>query len=142
MGSVVDKRVPADKLKAHVLERAKLFLYDEGGRGIKHDARWLEKNLKLQIVSSISLRRSLRGQPLTHTEKRSAHVEHDRRNGLVLSVVDGKHGDSFQISQCICKVLLERPNQQAFLTFESVSQFGAKPHIYKPRAQWKFWEDI
>lgn len=132
IGSPSDKQDAAVKLKAHVLERAKLFLHEHPREGIKHDTRWLEKNLTLQIVSSINLRRSLRGHALTHTEKRSAHLEHDRRRGLwILSLLAGKNEDSYQISQCICKVLLERPSQQSFLTLETFLNLS----LYQLRAR-------
>lgn len=108
------------KLRIHVLERAKLFLHDlhQGSREIiKHDGRWLEKNLWIQIVSSINLRRSLRGHSLSHDEKRSAAMQHDKRTGWTLFVTPGNH-DTYQISQAICKLLLDRPNQNTYLTFE------------------------
>jgi len=119
LGSASDKQDSAVKLKSHILERSKLFLHDHAKDGVKHDARWLEKNLTIQVVSSISLRRALRGHTVSHTEKRAAHIDIERRGGCTLYVLVGKDVDSYQVSQCICKVLIERPNQQSFLTFES-----------------------
>ncbi|KAJ5033403.1 uncharacterized protein L3040_008520 [Drepanopeziza brunnea f. sp. 'multigermtubi'] len=105
------------KLRTHVLERAKLFLHETPRENIKHDGRWLEKNLWVQIVSSINLRRSLRGHSLSHNEKRSAAVQHEKRTGWTLFVTAGNY-DTYQISQAVCKLLLDRPNQSTYLTFE------------------------
>ncbi|KAG0648418.1 High temperature G [Hyphodiscus hymeniophilus] len=106
------------KLRSHILERAKLFLHECARENIKHDSRWLEKNLSLQIVTSISLRRSLRGHTESHTQKRSAAVTHERHSGSTLFITEGRQ-DTYQISLEICPMLLERPHQQSFLTFET-----------------------
>lgn len=119
LGSLTDKQAEVVKIRTHILERTKLFLHEFRRDEIKHDSRWLEKNLTVQIVSSIALRRSLRGHTQTHTEKRSAACTHERHNGWTLFVTAG-NGDTYQLSQSICKLLLERPNQGAYLTFESV----------------------
>ena len=108
----------AVKLRSHVLERAKLFLHECARENIKHDSRWLEKNMSLQIVNSISLRRSLRGHTQSHTQKRSAAMTHDRHSGWTLFITEGGD-DTYQISLAICPVILERPHQQSYLTFET-----------------------
>jgi len=119
LGNPSDKQAQAVKLRAHILERTKLFLHEMPRDSIKHDNRWLEKNLSVQVVGSIALRRSLRGHALSHTEKRSAACTHERHKGWTLFVTESST-DTYQISQSICKLLLERPNQGAYLTFESV----------------------
>lgn len=118
LGYASEKQDSAAKLRSHVLERSKLFLHESSRDNIKHDSRWLEKNLLVQVVSSISLRRSLRGHTLSHTEKRSAAIASERHRGWTLYVTPGKY-DSYQISQAVCPVLLERPTQQSYLTFET-----------------------
>ena len=105
-------------LRSHILERAKLFLHECARENIKHDSRWLEKNLSLQIVTSISLRRSLRGHAESHIQQRSAAVTHERHSGWTLFITEGRH-DTYQISLAICPILLERPHQQSYLTFET-----------------------
>jgi hypothetical protein len=119
LGSQTDKQVQAFQVQKHILERSKLFLHEYSREAIKHDSRWLEKNLTVQVVSSIALRRSLRGHNLSHTEKRSAACTNERHKGWTLFITAGS-SDTYQISQSICKLLLERPNQGAYLTFESV----------------------
>jgi hypothetical protein len=118
LGQPAEKQAAAVKLRSHVLERSKLFLHEYSREDIKHDSRWLEKNLSVQVVSSISLRRSLRGHTLSYTEKRSAACTKDRQNAWSLFVTAGSL-DTYQISQALCKLLLDRPNQGAYLTFES-----------------------
>jgi hypothetical protein len=111
------------KLRSHILERAKLFLHECDRSNIRHDSKWLEKNLSLQIVTSISLRRSLRGHTEAHTQKRSAAITHERHQGWTLFITEGRH-DTYQISQAICPILLERPHQQSYLTFETFLNFN------------------
>jgi Protein of unknown function (DUF3684) len=120
LGHPAEKQASAVKLRSHVLERSKLFLHEYSRQDIKHDSRWLEKNLSVQVVSSISVRRSLRGHTLSHTEKRSAACTKstDRQNGYTLFIIAG-NWDTYQISLSLCKLLLDRPNQSAYLTFES-----------------------
>lgn len=118
VGQPSGKQDSAIGLRSHILERAKIFLHESPADNIKHDARWLDKNLSVQAVSSISLRRSLRGHTLSHTEKRSAALNHERGKGWTLYVTEGR-SDFFQISLAISRVLLERPSQQAVITLES-----------------------
>jgi hypothetical protein len=118
LGYASEKQESAVKLRSHVLERSKLFLHESSRDNIRHDSRWLEKNLTVQVVSAISLRRSLQGHTLSHTEKRSAAIASERHKGWTLYVTPGNY-DSYQISQAVCPVLLERPTQQSYLTFES-----------------------
>jgi hypothetical protein len=117
LGEPTEKQATAVKLRSHVLERSKIFLHEYNRQDIKHDTRWLEKNLSVKVVSSISLRRSLRGHTLSHTEKRSAACMLERHNGCTLYVTAGNY-DTYQIASSLCKLLLDRPNQSAYLNFE------------------------
>ncbi|KAK2628711.1 hypothetical protein QTJ16_001814 [Diplocarpon rosae] len=130
LGELAPKQDSGTKLRSHVIERAKLFLHEATGERVKHDGRWLEKNLSVQIVTSISLRRTLRSHTLAHTEKISAAVEHDRKTGWTLFVTAGSY-DTYQISQALCKVLLDRPSQGASLTFEQFLNLS----LYQLRAR-------
>ncbi|KAK4104849.1 hypothetical protein N658DRAFT_564588 [Parathielavia hyrcaniae] len=117
----------AEWLRKHVLERSKLFLHEyskDKRDAIKHDTRWLEKNLQVLSVSSLSLRRSLRGHAKSHQEKRSA-ASTRTANGWTLCVAaaDGKP-DMYQVGQAICQLLLNRPNQHAYFFFEPFLKLG------------------
>jgi hypothetical protein len=114
----IEKQDTAVKLRSHILERTKLFLHELSRDNIKHDARWLDKHLTVQVVGSITLRRSLRGHALSHTEKRAAAISNERGRGGTLYVAAGQN-DTFQISRAIIKLLLLRPSQQAAITLES-----------------------
>jgi hypothetical protein len=118
LGSAAEKQDSGVKLRNHVLERSKLFLHEHDRQTIKHDSRWLDKNLSVQVVSSISLRRSLRGNTLSHTEKRSAACTNERGKGWTLLITAGNY-DVYQISLAICRLLIDRPTQQDYLTFET-----------------------
>ncbi|KAF5247866.1 hypothetical protein FANTH_6147 [Fusarium anthophilum] len=120
IGSQSDKQKAALSLRKHVVERSKIFLFEYTNYrrdAIKHDVKWLDKNLTVHIVRSVALRRTLKGQHQTHTEKRSAASE-KTINGWVLYVSDESKPDMYQIGQAICQMLLNRPNQQAYLFFE------------------------
>ncbi|EGR49627.1 uncharacterized protein TRIREDRAFT_121453 [Trichoderma reesei QM6a] len=110
----------AEALKKHVLERSKIFLYEYSNYrrdAIKHDAKWLEKNLTVEVVRSVALRRTLQGHRKTHTEKRSAAATYTNRSWILYVADEGKP-DMYQVGQAICQMLLDRPNQQAYLFFE------------------------
>ncbi|RFU32230.1 hypothetical protein B7463_g4136, partial [Scytalidium lignicola] len=122
VGSTSDNQKTAAKLRSHVLERSKLFLHESESSNVKHDSRWLEKNLKVLAVNNISLRRSLRGHNLSHTQKRTAACTHERHSGWTLLITATGY-NTYEISQAICKLLLDRPTQQSYLTFETFLNF-------------------
>ncbi|OAQ85687.1 histidine kinase domain-containingprotein [Purpureocillium lilacinum] len=110
----------AEPLRRHVLERSKIFLYEYANYrrdAIKHDTKWLDKHLRVSMVRSVALRRSLKGQRQSHTEKRSAAGAYDQ-GVWTLYVSDESRPDMYQIGQAVCQILLSRPNQQAYLFFE------------------------
>ncbi|KAG4025699.1 hypothetical protein MFRU_052g00180 [Monilinia fructicola] len=117
VGQAVPYQGDSAKLKKHILERTKLFLHESPRENVKRDSRWLEKNLTVQTVSGIQVRRSLRGHDLSNTEKRTAACIQERHQGLQLLVTNAY--DTYQISMAMCKHLLARPQQQSYLTFES-----------------------
>jgi hypothetical protein len=108
-------------LRKHVIERSKIFVHEYAKHGrdpIKHDIRWLEKNLVVSVVRSLALRRTLRGNRQANTEKKSAAAEMTNR-GLVLYVAsDRPRPDMYQVGHAICQHMLHRPSQQAYTFFE------------------------
>jgi len=111
----------AARLRKHVLERSKLFLYEYSRYkpdAIEHDAKWLEANLTVEVVKSVALRRSLRGQKdLHHTERRSA-ASAFKNGGWVLYIAAEGRPDMYQIGQAVCQLLLNRPSQHSYIFFE------------------------
>ena len=120
IGPHIEKSKAAETLRKHVLERSKIFLYEYASYrrdAIKHDTKWLDKNLRVETVRSVALRRTLQGHSQSHTEKRSAAGA--TNNGMwTLYVADDGKPDMYQVGQAVCQVLLNRPNQQAYLFFE------------------------
>lgn len=114
--AVLPDQKSALKLQKQIYERCRLFLHEQPPDHIKHDAKWLEKNLKLQAVQSISLRRSLKNRNLSHVEKRSAVVTHVARE-YVLWVAAGTT-DLYQVSQALVHLLLSRPKVHSAITLE------------------------
>ncbi|OTA67367.1 hypothetical protein K449DRAFT_401875 [Hypoxylon sp. EC38] len=121
IGPHSEKQDGAVWLRKHVLERSKIFIHEYSRYtrdAIKHDAKWLENNLTVEAVRSVSLRRSLRDQSQSHTEKRSA-ASHKGKNGWVLYVAaESSRPDMYQVGQAVCQLILNRPSQQAYFFFE------------------------
>lgn len=107
---------PAEKLHKLIVERCQLFLHEQSQEAIKHDSRWLDKHLSVQVVSSITLRRSLKDRNLTHSEKRTAVITQTNRE-YTLWVV-GANPDFYQLSQALIHLLLVRPKLHSPLTLE------------------------
>ncbi len=118
IGAVLENQQGAVKLRKLVNERVRLFLHDYSSDAIQHDARWLEKNLAVQTVRSITLRRTLSGYNLSHTETRTAAVNDDR-NALTLWISAGEL-DYFQVSQALVSHLLNRPKPHSAMMLETL----------------------
>ncbi|GIJ89915.1 hypothetical protein Asppvi_008861 [Aspergillus pseudoviridinutans] len=115
-GAVGPDQRPAAKLHKLINERSRLFLHDQSPDSIRHDVRWLEKNLQVQVVNSISLTRSLKGRRVSHTQKRSAIITQNART-WILWICPGKY-DLYEISQALVHLILVRPKLHSTLTLE------------------------
>ncbi|KAI9788546.1 MAG: hypothetical protein M1835_002204 [Candelina submexicana] len=120
IGSIVEDQRGAVKLQKLVNERARLFLHDYPSDAVQHDARWLEKNLAVQTVRSISLRRTLSGYNLSHTETRTAAVMQDQRKATHTLWVSAGELDYFQVSQALLSLLLARPKPHSAMMLETL----------------------
>lgn len=115
-GATAPDQRPASKLQKLINERSRLFLHDQSPDSIRHDAKWLEKNLSVQVVQSISLRRSLKGRRVSHTQKRSAIITQQPK-GYTLWICPGKY-NLYEISQALVHLILLRPKLHSTLTLE------------------------
>lgn len=115
-GPVLKDQKPAIRLQKQIYERSRLFLHEQPADMVKHDTKWLEKNLNVQAVSSISLRRSLKGRDVSHVEKRSAVITQVNREYTLWIV--GEKTDVYQVSQALVHLLLTRPKVHSALTLE------------------------
>ncbi len=116
IGMIAKDETQALKLQQLIQERARLFLADYQRESIKHDAKWIEQNLRVKCVRSISLRKSLQGYSLSHTESRSAVLHNDKP---ILYVTTGGY-DMLEVSQALVPVLLQRAKPQAMFMFEMI----------------------
>ncbi|KUI52810.1 Sacsin [Cytospora mali] len=108
-------------LRKHILERTKLFLYEYKNirrDAIKHDAKWLDKNLNVEVVQSVQLRRTLRGHHQSHTEKRTAMAMKTASGHTLYIAADQGKPDMYQVGQAVCSLILTRHNQQSYFFFE------------------------
>ncbi|KAI0397320.1 hypothetical protein F5Y17DRAFT_416092 [Xylariaceae sp. FL0594] len=121
IGPHIQRQDGAAWLRKHVLERSKLFIHEYTRYtrdALKHDAKWLEKNLAVEVVQSVALRRSLRTSGQSHTEKRSAASRQARTGWVLYVAAESSRPDMYQVGQAICQLILNRPTQQAYLFFE------------------------
>ncbi|KAI8623835.1 hypothetical protein F5Y19DRAFT_481305 [Xylariaceae sp. FL1651] len=121
IGPHSEKQDGAVWLRKHVLERSKLFIHEYARYtrdAIKHDAKWLEKNLAVEVVRSVALRRSLRSSGQSHTEKRSAASSQTKAGWVLYVASESARPDMYQVGQAICQLILSRPSQQAYFFFE------------------------
>lgn len=117
----------AEWLRKHILERTKLFLHEYRNirnEVIKHDAKWLDKNLNVEVVQSVQLRRTLRGQAQSHTEKRSAMAMRTATGQKLYISADQGKPDMYQVGQAVCSLILTRHNQQSYFFFEPFLKLG------------------
>ncbi|KAI0166800.1 hypothetical protein GGR52DRAFT_75089 [Hypoxylon sp. FL1284] len=127
IGSHNGKQEGAVWLRKHVLERSKIFIHEYTRYtrdAIKHDARWLEKNLTVVAVRNVSLRRSLRGQSQSHTEQRSAASKRSDHGWVLYVSAESSSPDMYQVGQAVCQLILNRPSQQAYFFFEPFLKLG------------------
>ncbi|PYH48264.1 histidine kinase-like ATPase domain-containing protein [Aspergillus saccharolyticus JOP 1030-1] len=116
-GAVAADQSPAAKLQKLINERARLFLHDQPAESIRHDVRWLEKYLQVQVVQSLSLTRSLKGRRISHTQKRSAIITQQPSRAWKLWICPGRY-DLYEISQALVHLILARPKLHSTLTLE------------------------
>ncbi|KAI9831960.1 MAG: hypothetical protein M1826_002688 [Phylliscum demangeonii] len=117
VGLTANEQESAAKLQKLVYERVRLFLHEQNEGAVKHDARWVEKNLRVEAVTSISLRRTLKSRAISITEDRTAVLTNDKQRGCVLRITTGTY-DIYQVSQALVQLLIVRPKSHATLLLE------------------------
>lgn len=116
IGMVAKDESQALKLQQLIQERARLFLSDYQRESIKHDAKWIEQNLKVKCVKSITLRRSLHGYSVSHTQNRTAVLHNDKP----ILYITASGYDMLEVSQALVPVLLQRAKPQSMFMFEMI----------------------
>ena len=123
IGDVTEDQAGALKLKKLIEERARLFLHDIPHDQIKHEAKWLEKNLTVVSVRSVALRKSLKGTTLSHNARITAATLYDARRGQTLYFTSAKY-ETFQVSQAVVTLLLLRPKPQQAMLLDMLLNTG------------------
>ena len=116
IGMVSKDQASASKLQQLIQERSRLFLHDYPPEMVKHNAKWIEQNLKVKCVQTIALRRSLKGYNLSRQESSSAVVHSDKP---ILYIVSTGY-DLFEVSQALVPVLLQRSKPQYIFMLEMI----------------------
>ena len=114
LGPVARDQSLAAKLQRLLLERTRLFLNDFPTDMIKHNYSWIQKNLTVECVDTISVKKTLRGYNIRRNESRSAIVS---SNKPVLYATPGS-ANIFEVSQALVPVLLSRSKPQYVFMLE------------------------
>ena len=122
IGMVSKDQTPALNLQQLIQERSRLFLHDYSSEKIKHNAKWIEQNLKVKCVQTIALRRSLRGYNLSHKQSRSAVVHSDKPILYILST----GYDMFEVSHSLVPIFLHRSQPQYIFMLEMILESSLK----------------
>ncbi|KJX96958.1 H ATPase C domain protein [Zymoseptoria brevis] len=117
-GPLLHDQSAAAKLQMLLVERCRLFLHDHGPESVRHDAKWLEQNLTVQVTEFLQVTRKLKGYKVQHTAKRSAALHRETKRDATLFVT--ARYDLYEVSKAISALLLKRPKQQDFLAFETI----------------------
>ncbi|MCJ1472983.1 hypothetical protein MMC13_001632, partial [Lambiella insularis] len=121
IGQPIEDQTDATKLEKLIRERIKLFMHEISVDQIRHNAAWIEKNLSIVVVKSLSIKKSLRARNISHTESKTAIQAKDQQlgqkffGGYTLFVMPGTR-DLYDVSQALSALLLLRPKPQHALT--------------------------
>ncbi|KAL4801694.1 hypothetical protein BDV18DRAFT_71997 [Aspergillus unguis] len=115
-GPVTPDQRSGVKLLKLIKERSRLFLHDQPPDGIRHDGRWIDNHLQVQVVQSISVTRSLKGRSISFAQEKKAIIAESSRE-RVMRICPGPY-DFYEISQALSHLLLKRPKLHSPLTME------------------------
>ncbi|KAL4899708.1 hypothetical protein BDW74DRAFT_163177 [Aspergillus multicolor] len=116
-GALVPNQTAGLKLLKLIRERSRLFLHDQPLDGIRHDSRWIDKNLRVQVVQSIVLTKTLKGRDVSYRQDRKAIVTEVNKE-CVMRICPQKTYDFYEISQALSHLILARPKLHSALTLE------------------------
>ncbi|KAL9002249.1 MAG: hypothetical protein Q9188_004805 [Gyalolechia gomerana] len=117
-GDFVSDQSAALKLQSIIHERARLYLHQTPKESIRHDARWVEKNLTVQAVRSIVVRTSLKGHDTKHTQSRTATLHREGLNAWVIYVTNNY--EIWDVSQVLANLLLRRSKPGDAMMLETI----------------------
>lgn len=118
LGGLRRDQTDAQKMRKHIIERARLFVY-EHGQDIRHDAKWLEKHLSVSLIDSIVVTQTLQGYGVRpFREKKTAAIDAGKGKDIMLYIV--KEPDLYEVAYWIAGQLLNRRKQNDILALEMV----------------------
>ena len=118
LGEFTSDQSAARKLQSMIHERARLYLHQTPKEAIRHDARWVEKNLTVQAVKSIVVRTSLKGHDVRHTQSRTATLHKDGQHAWVIYVTNNY--EIWDVSQVLSNLLLRRSKPGDAMMLETI----------------------
>ena len=119
----VDEQTKTQELQKLILERIRLFLHSQTDP-IRHDVKWIEKNVRVDMVRKIRLRRSLKlrnGKQVADIQEVTAAIT--EQNGMKVLYVSPKY-DLYDVSQLLVQLLLYKPKIHSSLLLESLLSTG------------------
>lgn len=119
IGSHVVDSSKGPELQKLINERIRLFIHSTPDK-ISHDAKWVEKNVRVEVVNKIKLRRSLhiQGQQHVSTQDITAALTDDPRRSHKMLYVTPKYS-LFDVSQSLVQILITKPKPHFALLLES-----------------------
>ena len=104
-------------LRKLLVERSRLFLH-EHTQERRHDAKWMDSNLTITLVDSLSMTTSLKGFNIkAHHEKKTAVLSESRR---LYTLFITSRPDLFEVGRCVIDLLLTKPRHNDVLALEMV----------------------
>ncbi|KAF8472133.1 hypothetical protein BDZ91DRAFT_491432 [Kalaharituber pfeilii] len=119
IGSPVSAAAKAKELQKLILERIRLFFHTQTEQ-VRHDAKWIEKNVKVDMVQRIRLRRSLKlsnGQQFSKVQEVTAAIT--EQGGMKALYVSPQYL-LFDVSQLLVNLVLYKPKLHSSLLLESL----------------------
>lgn len=119
IGARIEASPKAKELQKLIVERIRLFLHSQTEQ-IRHDAKWIEKNLNVETVQRIRHRRTLRtahGQQISKVQTTTAAITES--NGIKTLYVTPMYL-LFDVSQLLIGIVLFKPKLHSSLLLESL----------------------
>nr|POF17647.1 hypothetical protein CFP56_13061 [Quercus suber] len=118
IGALLKDQTHAQKLQRLIFERCRVFLHGRTADEVRHDAKWLERNLSVKCVDFLQVTRRLKGYRMQIVEKRTAALHRESKRDAILHVT--KPYDLFQVSRALMTLLIKRPMQQDYLALDTI----------------------
>ncbi|KAF2861246.1 hypothetical protein K470DRAFT_257159 [Piedraia hortae CBS 480.64] len=123
-GSPLRDQTAAEELRKRIIERCRLFLHDHSSNVIRHDGRWLERNLTVKAVESLRITHRLKGYRLYFNEERTATLSRPTKTNAILFIT--RKFNMYEVSRAIVSLILHKPSQHHYLALEIILESNLK----------------